>query len=71
MGVPLNKQRLKLAFRHGVPVRFRQFQSTTSDQKVAARFQKREVRGSGSARVSRVFFQPWSAVPRPCGERRQ
>lgn len=42
--VPLNKQRLKLAFRHGVPVRFRQFQSTTSDQKVAARFQKREDR---------------------------
>eukprot|EP00439_Symbiodinium_sp_Y106_P025212 s79_g3.t1 len=40
--VPLNKQRLKLAFRHQVPIRFRQFQSTTSDQKVAARFQKRE-----------------------------
>ncbi|CAE7239599.1 unnamed protein product [Symbiodinium natans] len=42
--VPLNKQRLKLAFRHQVPIRFRQFQSTTSDQKVAARFQKREDR---------------------------
>jgi len=42
--VPLNKQRLKLAFRHQVPIRFRQFQSTTSDQKVATRFQKREDR---------------------------
>eukprot|EP00913_Durusdinium_trenchii_P028020 g26271.t1 len=35
-------QRLKLALRHDVPIRFRQFQSTTSDYKVAARFQKRE-----------------------------
>lgn len=40
--VPLNMQRLKLALRHDVPIRFRQFQSTTSDYKVAARFQKRE-----------------------------
>eukprot|EP00435_Cladocopium_sp_Y103_P034283 s899_g8.t2 len=42
--VPLNMQRLKLALRHDVPIRFRQFQSTTSDYKVAARFQKREAR---------------------------
>jgi len=40
--VPLNQKRLQMAMRHQVPIRFRQFQSTTSDRKVAERFQKRE-----------------------------
>mmetsp|Transcript_30670 Transcript_30670/g.54837 ORF Transcript_30670/g.54837 Transcript_30670/m.54837 type:complete len:283 (+) Transcript_30670:141-989(+) len=39
--VPINMQKLKEAFKEGTVVRFRQFQSTTSDEKVAERFKRR------------------------------
>jgi len=40
--VPLNMQKLREAAAMGTVVRFRQFQSTTSDRKLAAKYQKRE-----------------------------
>ncbi|CAE8599442.1 unnamed protein product, partial [Polarella glacialis] len=40
--VPLNMQKLKTAMKKDAVIHFRQFQSTTSDSKVAEKFARRE-----------------------------